>query len=102
MLTIRLAAALLLPAAVLAAAPAPDGAGLAGFERTTGADGNLSNIPLPGNLRAALSGLGVYLPGRKPTQQVGVPVDVPCPYTIAGIRAGRDEILECALREVPK
>ena len=70
--------------------------------RTTGADGNLSNIPLPGNLRAAFSGLGVYLPGRKPTQQVGVPVDVPCPYTIAGIRAGRDEILECALREVPK
>jgi hypothetical protein len=65
---------------------------------TAGADGNISNVPLPGGLRAAISGIGVYYPDRRPTQQVGVAVDVECRDTIAGLRDGRDETLECALR----
>jgi len=31
---------------------------------------------------------------------VGVTIDVPCRATIAGIRAGRDEILDCALKNL--
>jgi C-terminal processing protease CtpA/Prc len=66
--------------------------------QTAGADGNLSPIMLPGNIRTGFSGLGVYYPDRAPTQQVGVKIDVPCLPTIAGIRAGRDEVLDCALK----
>jgi len=68
--------------------------------QTAGADGNISVIPLPGNLRTGMSGIGVFYPDRTPTQQVGVKLDVTCPNTIAGLRDGRDETLECALREL--
>jgi hypothetical protein len=33
---------------------------------------------------------------------VGVKLDVECPNTIAGLREGRDETLDCALRELAK
>jgi C-terminal processing protease CtpA/Prc len=65
--------------------------------QTAGADGNLSPIVLPGDIRTGFSGIGVYYPDRAPTQQEGVKIDVPCAPTIAGIRAGRDEVLDCAL-----
>jgi len=55
-------------------------------------------LQLPGNVRAGMSGIGVYYPDRTPTQQRGVRVDVVCAPTIAGMRAGRDEVLDCALR----
>ena len=70
--------------------------------RTAGADGNVSLIDLPGGFRTRISGLGVFYPDRTPTQQVGVKLDVPCPNTIAGLREGRDETLDCALRELSK
>jgi C-terminal processing protease CtpA/Prc len=70
--------------------------------QTSGADGNVSLIPLPGNMRAGMSGLGVFYPDRTPTQQVGVKLDIACPNTIAGLREGRDETLDCALRELAK
>ncbi len=66
--------------------------------QTAGADGNVSNIPLPGGLRTVMTGLGVFYPDRRPTQRRGLDIDVPCAPTIAGLRAGRDEILECAER----
>jgi C-terminal processing protease CtpA/Prc len=65
--------------------------------QTAGADGNVSPIMLPLNMRTGFSGIGVYYPNRAPTQQIGVKIDVPCMPTIAGIRAGRDEVLDCAL-----
>jgi hypothetical protein len=67
---------------------------------TAGADGNISFIPLPGGLRAAISGIGVYYPDRRPTQQIGIVPDLVARPTIAGIRAGRDEVLEAAFRRV--
>jgi C-terminal processing protease CtpA/Prc len=66
--------------------------------QTAGADGNVSPISLPGNMRTGMSGLGVFYPNRYPTQQVGVKLDIECPNTIAGLRDGRDETLDCALR----
>jgi hypothetical protein len=64
---------------------------------TGGADGNVSPVPLPGGLRAAISGIGVFYPDKRPTQQVGIVPNVEVRPTIAGIRAGRDEVLEAAV-----
>ena len=65
---------------------------------TAGADGNTSPIPLPGKLRTMISGLGVFYPDRRPTQRIGIVPDVVATPTIQGIAAGRDEVLETAVR----
>ncbi|MBM3724747.1 MAG: hypothetical protein FJW40_04905 [Acidobacteria bacterium] len=65
---------------------------------TAGADGNTSPVPLPWGLRSAMSGVGVFYPDKKPTQRVGILPDIVVTPTIAGIAAGRDEVLEEALR----
>jgi len=67
---------------------------------TAGADGNVSTIVLPGGLSTMISGIGVFYPDKKPTQRVGIVPDVEVKPTIAGIRAGRDEVLEEALRQI--
>src|SRR5207244_4488790 len=67
---------------------------------TAGADGNVSESPLPGGHRTMISGIGVFYPDKKPTQRVGIIPDVEVKPTIAGIRAGRDEVLEEALRQI--
>jgi C-terminal processing protease CtpA/Prc len=64
---------------------------------TAGADGNVSAIPLPGGLRTMISGIGVFYPDEKPTQRVGIVPDLEVTPTLAGIRAGRDEVLEAAV-----
>jgi C-terminal processing protease CtpA/Prc len=67
---------------------------------TAGADGNVSQIPLPGGLRSMISGIGVFYPNKKPTQRCGILADVEVKPTIAGIRSGRDEVLEEAMRQI--
>jgi len=67
---------------------------------TAGADGNVSAIPLPGGLRSMISGISVFYPDKKPTQRVGIIPDREVRPSIAGIRAGRDEVLEAAIREI--
>ena len=64
---------------------------------TAGADGDVSPIVLPGNFRTGISAIGVFYPDRKPTQRIGIVPDKIIEPTIAGIRAGRDEVLEAAL-----
>ncbi|MFT3697789.1 MAG: S41 family peptidase [Kofleriaceae bacterium] len=68
--------------------------------QTAGADGNVSMFPMPGGLTSMISGLGVFYPDGKPTQQIGIVPDVVVKPTIAGIRAGRDEVLEAGIREI--
>lgn len=65
---------------------------------TAGADGDLSQIPLPGGLSTAISGLGVFYPDHRPTQRIGIVPNVVVKPTIQGIAAGRDEVLETAMR----
>ncbi len=65
---------------------------------TAGADGDVSNIILPGNLRTRISGLGVYYPDGRETQRVGIAPDVEVKPTIEGLRKGRDEVLEKAVQ----
>ncbi len=67
---------------------------------TAGADGDVSQIPLPGGLTTMISGLGVFYPDLKPTQRVGIIPDIEVRPTAAGLGAGRDEVLERALREI--
>jgi C-terminal processing protease CtpA/Prc len=67
---------------------------------TSGADGNVSSLALPGGVNTLLSGIGVFYPDRTPTQRVGIVADVPAKPTIAGIRAGRDEVLEEGVRQI--
>jgi hypothetical protein len=67
---------------------------------TAGADGNVSQFNLPGGLSTMISGLGIFYPDKKPTQRVGIIPDVEVRPTVAGIRAGRDELLEEAVRRI--
>ncbi|MGH9868687.1 MAG: S41 family peptidase [Candidatus Polarisedimenticolia bacterium] len=67
---------------------------------TAGADGNVSTIPLPGGSRTSISGIGVFYPDGSPTQRVGIVPDIVARPTIQGIREGRDEVLEVALRKI--
>lgn len=65
---------------------------------TAGADGNVTQLSLPGNIATAFSGLGVFYPDWGQTQRVGVRIDVPVKPTIKALREGRDEYLEAAIR----
>jgi C-terminal processing protease CtpA/Prc len=67
---------------------------------TAGADGDVSPIVLPGDLRTLISGTGVFYPDKRPTQRVGIAPDVEVRPTIEGIRAGRDEVMAEALRQI--
>jgi len=64
---------------------------------TAGADGNVSRIPLPGNAEGMISGIGVFYPDGRPTQRIGIVPDLVVRPSVAGIRAGRDEVLEAGV-----
>ena len=63
---------------------------------TAGADGNVSEFPLPGLIRTMISGIGIYFPDGKETQRTGIVPDIEVKPTIKGILEGRDELLEKA------
>ncbi len=65
--------------------------------QSAGADGDVSKIRLPGSIRATFTGLGVYYPDGTATQRIGIVPDIEVRPTIAGIQAGRDEVLERAI-----
>jgi C-terminal processing protease CtpA/Prc len=67
---------------------------------TAGADGNVSTIPLPAGVRSMISGIGVFYPDKKPTQRIGIIPNREVKPTVTGIRGGRDEVLEAAIREI--
>lgn len=66
--------------------------------QTAGADGNVSQIFLPGGLRTMISGIGVYYPDGTETQRVGIIPDIEVKPTIEGIIKGKDEVLEKAIQ----
>ena len=55
---------------------------------------------MPGGLFALMSGIGVFYPDLRPTQRVGIVPDIVVEPTIATVRAGRDPVLEEALRVI--
>jgi hypothetical protein len=69
---------------------------------TAGADGNVSTIVIPGNIRTMISGIGVYYPDGRETQRVGIVPDLEIKPTVEGIRVGKDEVLEKAIELINK
>ncbi|MES2810662.1 MAG: S41 family peptidase [Bacteroidota bacterium] len=69
---------------------------------TAGADGNVSYITLPGGISTMISGIGIFYPDGTPTQRTGVKIDRVIKPTIAGVKAGRDELLEKAIELASK
>ena len=65
--------------------------------QTAGANGNVSEINLPGGLKTTISGKGVYYPDGRETQRVGIVPDIEVKPTIKGIQEGHDELLEKAI-----
>lgn len=65
---------------------------------SAGADGNVSDIILPGNLKTRFSGIGIYYPDGKPTQRVGIQPDVIAKPTISDVVNQRDVVLEKAIQ----
>lgn len=67
---------------------------------TAAADGNVSQISLPGGLYTMISGIGIYYPDGRETQRIGMVPDIEVKPTIKGVRAGRDEVLEKAIEYI--
>ena len=65
--------------------------------RTAGTNGEITTVSLPGGLTMGFSGQAVMFPDGRRLQRVGLMPDVEARPTVAGIRAGRDEVLEAAL-----
>jgi C-terminal processing protease CtpA/Prc len=64
---------------------------------TAGADGGITMLRLPGGLRMSFTGIEVRFVDGTQLQQVGVQPDVVARPTLAGLRAGKDEVLDRAL-----
>lgn len=68
--------------------------------QTAGADGNVSQVYLPGGMSSMISGLGVYYPDKKVTQGIGIVPDIEVKPTRKGIVEGKDEVLERAIQYI--
>jgi len=69
---------------------------------TTGADGDVTVVTLPGNIQTWISGVGILYPDSSESQRVGVKIDKVVKPTIKGIKEGRDELLDEAIRIIRK
>jgi C-terminal processing protease CtpA/Prc len=63
---------------------------------SAGANGDLREVVLPGNVHVWYSGLEVRHADGRQLQRVGVQPHITVAPTVAGLRAGRDEVLERA------
>jgi C-terminal processing protease CtpA/Prc len=63
-------------------------------ETTAGTNGNVNPFVVPGGYRISWTGMKVLKHDGSRHHGVGIRPTVPCSPTIAGVRAGRDEILE--------
>lgn len=64
---------------------------------TAGADGNVSQITLPGGINTLISGIGVYYPDGEETQRVGIIPDIKILPSVNGIMTNTDEVLNKAI-----
>lgn len=67
---------------------------------TAGADGSMTGFYLPGNIKTAFTGVGVYYPDGRETQRIGIVPDIEVKPTIEGIKNGRDELIEKAIEVI--
>jgi C-terminal processing protease CtpA/Prc len=64
---------------------------------TAGANGDVTFLTLPGGIEVSFTGHDVRHADGRRLQRIGLQPDVPVRPTLAGIRAGRDEVLERAM-----
>jgi C-terminal processing protease CtpA/Prc len=64
---------------------------------TRGANGNIARVDLPGNAGLVYTGMEVKHADGRQLQVVGITPDVPASPTLAGLRAGKDEVLDKAV-----
>jgi C-terminal processing protease CtpA/Prc len=64
---------------------------------SAGTNGNITQMVLPGSYHLIFTGLGVAWPNHDILQRKGIQPDLTVKPTLAGIRHGRDEILDVAL-----
>jgi C-terminal processing protease CtpA/Prc len=64
---------------------------------TAGANGNATYLSVPGGIHIRFTGLGVFHADGRQLQRVGLQPDIAVRPTLAGIRAGRDEVLDRAI-----
>jgi C-terminal processing protease CtpA/Prc len=65
---------------------------------TAGTNGNVTSFSVPGDFSIAFTGMKVTRhDGSSAFHLAGVPPDIPVAPTIAGLRSGRDEVLERAI-----
>lgn len=65
---------------------------------TTGANGDVTNLILPGNIRIGFSGHSVRHADGRQLQRIGIQPTVKAAPSIRGIAEGKDEILDAAIR----
>jgi C-terminal processing protease CtpA/Prc len=65
---------------------------------TSGANGNVTYMVLPGGIIVRFTGLGVRHGDGRQLQRVGIQPDIEARPTIQGVRQGRDELLERAIQ----
>src|SRR5262249_45156476 len=69
---------------------------------TAGTNGNVASFALPGGFTIVFTGMRVTgHDGRAVHHLVGIKPDVPAERTVAGLRAGKDEVLARALSLIP-
>ena len=66
-------------------------------ETSGGTNGNIANVQLPGGFEARFTGMRAERPDGSTIHGRGIVPDVVVHPTLAGLRAGRDEILEAAI-----
>ncbi|TRZ71202.1 MAG: T9SS C-terminal target domain-containing protein [Bacteroidetes bacterium] len=66
--------------------------------QTSGTDGNVTYFKLSQDIQTGFTSLGVYYPNGDSTERIGIVPDSVVYPTFAGIRQGRDEVLEKALQ----
>lgn len=65
---------------------------------TAGANGDVTNFLIPGNITLGFSGHDVRHADGRQLQQIGLQPKISVKPTVSGIRAGKDEVLEAAKR----
>jgi len=66
--------------------------------QTAGANGDVTFFTLPGGIRVSFTGHDVRHADGRQLQRVGLKPDVEVAPTRAGVRAGKDEVLERAVK----
>ncbi len=62
--------------------------------QTAGTDGNMTFVDLPGGIKTAFTGVGIYYPDGSETQKVGIKINKDVEQSLEDVIKGRDTQLE--------